>query len=315
MFSQKNCNPKPKSPFYYMVHPHEAYIRGHTIHLGSVHEHNSEFQAYNYYLPMDTARLVPVINDYFHALIKESEARGLHPERMRKRSFLCSIDTAIGTLSRLDFLIKQGEPIVIGSTHLRPMTWAIFGTDRPHVQCYKHWFYHAYALIDHYTKRYEEQCHCYPVCLYHGQVGRTALTELMLGSGKKNILSANVVMTAAIHFLADMIEHGGPDVEPFFDLFTNDMGVTPDSVDTQVWLKARDRALNGVGTRKFAEKRIGFPAKPEQGPPPPPPRPLRIKVIVTEDRGDTLTTPNTKVTRFLSITKYDPDEQYRYGGC
>jgi hypothetical protein len=310
MFSQ-NCNPKPKPPFYYIAHPHEAYTRGHTIYLGTANQQNQEYQAYNYFLPMEAARLIPVINDYFHTLIKESETR-LHADRMRRKSFLCSIDTTIATLCRLDFLSKRGLTLSIGSRHLKPVTWAVFGKDEPLMRCYKHWWHHIYALINHYTKRYEGQCHCVPVCLYHGQQGRQMLTELMKGAPQKGF-TANIVMTAAVQFFADIIEHGGPDMEEFFDLFTNDMTTNPDDVDLQIWQRARDQALNGVGTQKFPERKMGFqyPASTSYAPQPPP-KPMRVKVVITEDKDDTITTPFAKVTKFKAIQPqkagHDPDD-------
>jgi len=313
MFSTKNSSPQKKPPFYYIAHPHEAFLQGFNAYLGNGNDSNVAFQAFTYFLPMDTIRLVPRINDYFHALIA---GRDIHHERMRRKSFLESVDAAIGALHRTDYMNSTGSTIVIGSKHIKPVTWAVIGRDTPSCKMYRFQFYNIYALIDHYTKKYEEPCHCGPVCLYHQPKGREAIEQIIRNSpDRKKVLSQNIVVAAAIHFLADLLEHCGPDVDEYFDLFTNDLTCGPDSVDLDLWLKCRERALFGTNPVPLTppKRQIGF----VQGPPPPPPKPMRIRVVVTEEGVDDLTV-GTKTTQFTDIDLSEDDDierQYREYYC
>jgi len=294
MFSTKNSSPQKKPPFYYIAHPHEAYVTGYNAYLGNGHDSNIVFQAYNYYLPMEAVRWVPKLNDYFHHLIS---SKTLEPGKKRRRSFLESIDTAIAILHRTDYINERGGTIAIGSKYIKPVTWAFVGLERSG-NMWQHHFYNIYSLIKHYTTRYAEPCHCYPICLYHAFNGREMLDRICKRSSDGAPLSANVVLAAAIHFLADLLQHCGPDATDYFDLFTNDLSCSPETVDIDLWMKAREKALFGATTNEVPKKQIGFHTPYVQGPPPP--KPMRIRVQITEEGVDDLAA-GLKATPFQSI--------------
>jgi hypothetical protein len=313
VFPTKSSSPK-KPPFYYIAHPHEAYREGYNAYLGQANDFTEQFQAWNYYLPMDTVRLIPRLNDYLHALISETKC---HPERMRRKSFLQSIDTALGLLHRMEYMNKMGNTIAIGSRHIKPVTYCVIGAGEAPCRMFKFHVYSIYGLIDHYTKRYENPCHCHPICLYHQPKGAEMMKAIREGVSLREPLSPNVVMAAAIHFMADMLEHCGPDVTEFFDLFTNDLTCSPDDVDIGLWQKCRERALFGRGNEPLSKRQIGFHAnRPEYQPPP---KPMKIRVKIT-DEGDDLYA-GAKTTAFQSIVlgksqeDYYREYYYRSDGC
>ncbi|MGL1358405.1 hypothetical protein ACSTKL_23420, partial [Vibrio parahaemolyticus] len=73
---------------------------------------------------------------------------------------------------------------------------------------------------EHYVRRYEHQTHCHPICVYHAAGGREEITKI---GGNSKIFTPNAIVAAAVHLMCDMLEHGGPDVTEFFDLYTNDL--------------------------------------------------------------------------------------------
>ncbi|MFX9038846.1 hypothetical protein ABTN43_19705, partial [Acinetobacter baumannii] len=81
-----------------------------------------------------------------------------------------------------------------------------------------------------------------PICVYHAAGGREEITKI---GGNSKIFTPNAIVAAAVHLMCDMLEHGGPDVTEFFDLYTNDLTCSPDDVDLTLWRKCREAALYG----------------------------------------------------------------------
>ncbi len=297
-----------KAPFYHIAHPFEAYSEGHNTYLGQMYDNREVFEAFNYYLPMEVVKLIPVLNDYFNTLITETN---INPERQRRKSVWSSIDTAVGVLHRISHLNSMDEIVYIGSRHLKPVTWAVIGKGTPKIKLYKFLFQSIYSVIESYTRRYKEPCHCHPVCVYHQKPYREMLVKLTDACPNDNPLSANSFLAAAIHFMVDLLEYGGPDCTEFFDLFTNDLTCSPDDVDLILWRKARERALYGnLSVRETPRQRTatagaGTWASPPQLPAPPPKKPTRVKVTITNE-GDELF-KDAKTTKFQAIVITYPE--------
>lgn len=311
MFSTKNSIPA-MPPYWYIAHPYEAYLSGYNAYLGDIgHVSGEKFQAHNYYLPTDAAKLIPRLHDYFQCLITSTN---IHQERMRRKSYLSAFDTAVGVLQRIDLINSSGATIMIGSRHICPMAWCVIGPEPP-CQFYQYNFSDVYALIEHYTRPYNEPCHCQAISVYHQCGGRENLRKVSDKAPDSAKLSPNKVMTAAIRFLADLLKYGGPDCTEFFDLYTNDMTIPPTEVDVDLWLQCRDKALFGRGTRPavVAAKTSNNPMfvrPPAVRTAPPPPRPMKIVITITEEGVDDLLTAGVKSTKFLSIM---PEEKEFYG--
>lgn len=298
-----------KAPFYHIAHPYDAYTEGYNTHIGQMHDGRGTYDAYSYYLPMEVVKLIPVLYDYFNTLIVETK---IHAERQRRKNHLSAIDIAVSTLDRIDHMNKSDSMVSIGSRHLKPITWAVIGKGTPTCRLYKFQFHSIYSLIDHYARRYTNPCHCHPVCVYHHKPYRDIIGKVIQGSPAGQNLSANAVLAASIHFMADLLEHAGPDCTEFFDLFTNDLTCSPDDVDLPLWRRARDKALYANQTvHETPQQRAAFSSAGTFSPPPPPPKkPTRVKVTITNE-GDDLT-KNAKTTKFQAIVITKPDANYYY---
>lgn len=298
-----------KAPFYHMAHPYKAYTDGYNAYLGNMNAGRETFDAYNYYLPMGAVRLIPRLNDYFQTLINDGPQ---HPDQQRRRSFLASIDAALSVLCRIKHLNENGDMAVLGSSHLKPITWAVVGKGEPPCRLYKFQFHSLYSMLEHYVRRYDESCHAHPVCVYQqsGASGGRATLEALVAGMKDRPANVNVFLAGAIHFMVDFLEHAGPDCTDFFDLFTNDLSAGPATVDIALWRKARDKALyaDEVVRETPQQRQALYQAGSFVSPPAPPPKPTRVKVTIT-DEGDDLS-KGTKVTKFQAIVITPPHTNY-----
>lgn len=281
-----------KTPFYYISHPHEAYLSGYNTLIGKVvNQKQQNLDAYGYYLPLDVIKLIPVINEYFYNLIITGPS---DPEKQRRKSYLESIDVSVGILSRIFYLNSIGNQVNIGSRYIKPTTWAVFGEGKACCQIYRYQFYNINSVIEHYVNRYILKTCCHPVCVYYGLDTCNAINTL---SRKSKGFVSNAILAAAIHLMYDMIEHGGPDVNEFFDLYTNDLTCSPDEVNIDLWQKCRSVSLATDSTT--ARHQPSTKPIVSVYTPPPLPKPTKIKVTIT-DEGDDLS-KGCNVTKFNAI--------------
>jgi hypothetical protein len=290
--------------FYYISHPYEGYKNGCNLLLGNMHQKQQVFNAYTYYLPLAVTKLLLEINEYFHMLI---ECGPVAVENQRRKSYLASIDTAIGVFTRIHYLNNMGHQIAVGSKYLKPITWAIFGEGEPIIKQYKYQFYTIDSIIGHYVQRYEEYTNCHPVCVYHAASGRDAVSAIV---DRSKMFTPNAVVAGAIHLMHDMLEHGGPDMTDFFDLYTNDLMCPPDKIEVASWRTCRDKALYGSKqTREStASTTVSTQAKKHTVYVPYQAKPMKIKVTIT-DEGDDLSSGCTR-TNFQSIIITPPNNKY-----
>lgn len=307
VFSPKSSAPV-RNHSYYTVHQYEAYLDGYTNLLGDVTNMDVPMKAYVYFLPQEVAHLIPRLTTYFHNLI---EAGPKEKDAQRRKSLWEAVTVAVNMVVRTNYIISHGEngTIAIGSNHIKPVTWAIIGAADSAVKMYSYRFSTLRSLIDHYTKRYENPCHCYPACIYQSENSRSELNAIVGECGKSKPLNMNMVMAASIHYLADLIEHCGPDVTEFFDLFTNDLKCHPDRVDIELWKDCRAKALNFKQPAGKERGTIGFASTMT---PTPPPKPQKITVKVREEKIVSLNSLSS--TCFWNCPKTKNEEEY-YNRC
>ncbi len=283
-------------PIYYMGHPCEAYVKSYNIFLGQMKCDGDVYDAYTYYIPIETVRLIPLINEYFCKLISGGpNVIG----RRRRKNHLSSIDEAVNLISRISIMNDMDMQVAVGSQYIKPVTWAIFGKGPTTCRMYKYQFETIESIIDHYVRRYEichqhkqQNHHCHPVCIYHTENGRNALKTIS-NSVK---FSESEIIVAGINLMMDMIEHGGPDASEFFDLYTNDSMCSPEEVDVLLWRKCRDAVLyEDPPLTKPQITTTSYVAVPKLKP-----RPTKIKITFT-DEGDDLS-KGCKITKFQEIT-------------
>jgi hypothetical protein len=202
----------------------------------------------------------------------------------------------------------MGNTVSVGSKHLAPVAWAVVGP-KPASRMFRVQWHEINGLIDHYTRRYEEPCHCLPVTLYQKDSGRTALSDLVKASTKK-VLNNNMLMATAISFLKDVIENGGPDTTELFDLFTNDMRHSPETVDIGIWKRAREKSMfphrESQAAPPIAHQRLGYSKKEQKSAQTC--KMLKVSVEIT-DEGDDITA-TAKKTKFRNIEKVVAEEHY-----
>jgi hypothetical protein len=199
----------------------------------------------------------------------------------------------------------MNNTFTMGSRHINPITWAVSGSGVSPTRMVRFQWYTVYSLIDYYTCKYEQSCHCIPVSLYQQKNGRENIKVLVDDSPKHHV-NNNVVMAAAISFMYDVIKNVGPDTTEFFDIFTNDLRVDPNKVDIALWLHAREKALNVTSVIK--EESVSL--KKEEAPfqKSYQPRTLNITVKIT-DKGYDLA-DGEKITHFQNIKKYSAEGDY-----
>lgn len=222
------------SPFHYLAHPHEAYRQGYSPLLGEATAGGKVFRAYGYYLPLPIVNRLPPLLQYFQILMDGSSA----PRSGRRLLTTHEVpDLALSVLKRVERQVDYGGGVFVGSKEISPIAHLYVGTLHEQ-KC----AIDKYGSVEDYllqaTAAFQEPCDCRPVTLLH-----EAANPVLGGFPGK---SPNRLMAGAITLLSEIVQHAGPDCEEFFDLFTNDSGVSPDTVDPHLWKRARHQSFTEV---------------------------------------------------------------------
>lgn len=243
-----------KNASFYLSNPYFAFLDGYSNFLGTTEIEKNTFLNYRYFFPVDVLIEYYTINTYFDILISEY-AKKIPSKCMRRTNFFGTVDLALGILQRLEMLLSFGNEIMIGSKYLSPVAWAYIGAGSSQTYSNKK-FESIWDIISNYFEPFiSPLTDISPLVVYHKKDGLNFLYSLSSPNVKFSHLSISIIISSAILFLSDLLKNCGPDVEEFFDLFTNDLTVSSDMVDIDIWLKVREKAFSLV-TKKIEKIKI-----------------------------------------------------------
>jgi hypothetical protein len=122
-------------------------------------------------------------------------------------------ELALVILSRIDVSFRSPLPFVVGSEHISPVPWAIFGKSESLFGVNQ--FESLFDVYDYYKNYFRGEC--YAQDLHFRYIGNSS-RQL----GVKYNMTANLVIALALLLLTDIIINCGPDCVQLFECFTND---------------------------------------------------------------------------------------------
>jgi hypothetical protein len=185
--------------------------------------------------------MMPVVHflrDYFRFIDTLSKAPQDMCYRQTEHEFA---ECAIHAFHHIRNRISVSEPIVVGSSMLCPIPWAIFGTTLGVAnKMVKHHFVSPQRIFDHYdacmwTRGYNIVRIARPLNMKPSEDPLVVLADIY---GK----SVNYILGTCLLLTADIIKNSGPDCNEFRWLFTNSKHQHDD--DFSAWLAARNTFLD-----------------------------------------------------------------------
>ena len=225
--------PEPRPNIYYENHPRAAFAQDFVQQFDHVTElSNVKYSGYGVFIPTRIIPMVKRVRRYFEELDKYPE----EASRRRRKNPLEYIETAVNMLYRAHNLCAH-QAIPIGSQHLSPLAWAVIG---PNIEGMfaRNYFDNIESLYAHYDNWMNGSC---KKQLAYFTNGFERVTEL----SRFYTWSRNRVIAVALVFLHDLIQHGGPDCDHFYDLYTNDQRCCSVSGCLPDWQRARAKVFVG----------------------------------------------------------------------
>lgn len=277
---------------YYKNNAKEAFLEGFTAKVRNECLKTEVYDVHKYYLPRSIRKRVKWIKKYFRWLDSYPDDSFF---KRRKHHFEFA-ETALMILQRIE-IISRKSSIVAGSDYVCALPWAVFGLSE---RLSQHKFETIYDLMKHYSNYLHGEC--YPVDLYfrcRGNSSTEFLTRKMASRFHKQPLgSKNYWMALSLALLYDILHYCGPDTHEFFELFTNDMRDSPDSIDFMQWQAFRCRLLGVMPPPEFVHPRHYVDYTPI--------KPRRVKTEITEISNNQDLTVGEKTT-LVYVPKPDYD--------
>lgn len=206
----------------------QAFLHAQTDAISSFSLDGIDYKVIRYYVPQNVIHKARKVKEYFQLLDDRV------PFKFRRRkSHIEFVDTALVCLERIARVSELRSSLVAGSSHIRPIPWAIFGkSERDYCQ-YK--FETLDHLIRFYKKSYGKTY--YYIDIHHRSSGRSL--KVLQGMSKMYGYGVTAIISVAIYLIHDLIRNIGPDCEDFFDLCSNDVRDTPETIDKRKWENSR----------------------------------------------------------------------------
>lgn len=171
------------------------------------------------------------------------DSKSLPYEYRRRKNSLEYMDTAATLLGRIENAYASNTVTVAGSQFLQKddKVWSVFGKcdNLPS----ENYFDSFNDVIDYYansTLGKKSKIQVYFRC-------KSSVENYFQLIHKKYSINYNSIASLAILLLKDIIFNCGPDVEDFYDLFTNDKRDDPGSMSIEDWENLRCKMLGRYG--------------------------------------------------------------------
>lgn len=195
-------------------------------------------------LAREAAAASRMVRKYFRIMTQD---RPVVAESGRFEGWWDFAEVAVRLMARLENSVEYGMEVVIGSNYLSDYPWAVFGNTRVGA---RNKFAQFSQIIDHYDKHLSDTNRVEYTIPFNSD------GEDVYKMANRHDLSPATMFAACLLLTRDMIYHGGPDCDLFFDLYTNDIRDTPDTIDLDEWEKTRCRMFGRFGEVEFPDPRF-----------------------------------------------------------
>lgn len=221
-----------------------AFRDGHYRRYKVKRHRHQKYDLYHHYLPSCLSPMIKLMKKYFATL--DSVHVTLPPEQKYRQTEFELFETALNVLHFIRAHIAINDSVVIGSRHVSPYAWAVFGRNQNQEICKLH-FQNMEQLFNHYNKyialsgikSFNKVKVPRP---YKQKIANDSLFFLVQLYG----YNANNILSVSLFLLFDLLRHAGPDCGLLHSLFTNDKS----DIDMQYcwdhWIRCRSIVDNDI---------------------------------------------------------------------